>query len=49
VSQSVLGWIMAYQSVKSVFQTDKDRENPFSLNVFPYGSDGAGFLLSYSW
>ncbi|MCK5163518.1 MAG: phosphatase PAP2 family protein, partial [Desulfobacula sp.] len=49
VSQSALGWVMAYQSVRSVFMTDKQRENPLAFNIYPYGSKGAGFLVSYSF
>ncbi|MCD4677174.1 MAG: phosphatase PAP2 family protein [Desulfobacula sp.] len=49
VSQSALGWVMAYQSVRSVFMTDKQRENPLAFNIYPYGSKGAGLLVSYSF
>jgi len=49
ISQSALGWVIAYQSVKVVFLTNKKRKNPVSFNVYPCGSKGAGFLLSYSW
>ncbi len=48
-SQSALGWVMAYQSVGAVFLTDKEQENPLSFNIYPYGRNGAGLLLSYSW
>jgi len=48
-SQSALGWIMAYQSVKAVSLTNKEQENPLTFNIYPYGRNGAGFLLSYSW
>jgi len=49
VSQSVLGWVMAYQSVRSVFMTDKQRDSSLAFNLYPYGKSGAGFLLSYAW
>lgn len=49
ISQSALGWMMAFQSVNAVFLTDKEKENHLSFNLYPYGSDGAGFLLSFSW
>ncbi len=48
-SQSALGWVMAYQSVRSVFKTDEQRQSQLSLNIYPYSNSGAGVLLSYNW
>ncbi len=48
-SQSALGWIMAYQSVTSVFRTDEQRQSQLSLTVFPYSKGGAGAMVSYTW
>ncbi len=48
-SQSALGWIMAYQSVNSVFKTDEQRQSQLSLTVYPYSNGGAGVMLSYNW
>jgi membrane-associated phospholipid phosphatase len=48
-SQSMLGWIMAYQSVSAVMKTNEQRQSQFSFNVFPYSDGGAGFMMSYQW
>ncbi|MFW6428463.1 MAG: phosphatase PAP2 family protein [Desulfosalsimonas sp.] len=49
VSQVALGWIMAWQSVRSVFLTDRERENGFCFNIAPNDDGGAQFTVSCCW
>jgi len=50
LSQSLLGWYLAYLSVRAVSATESQRSLPKGLTIFPVGGDGSvgiGFHYQY--